>query len=305
MGYSGGAISKLTKAEFDHLLEESTSTRDFMRRLGLTGGEGTETGLCARLIAHKSDVSHWANDPRQLLAAKYLKVHNRATRKSRPTGYNVAYDYLRPGNHCEICDQGPIWNGERIEFEIDHIDGDAWNCLLCNLRRVCPNCHRQQSTSSAGHAKLFAIDSKKPSTKELFQDTLTGRNDWPILEKFYSKELLATLLAESTKGTSRSFWRHAKGEGLPQLIRVLERSLNCTDIRKTSYEELRTVLKIVHKESPKTHGFALDAISILAKHDDLKDWERIGNRRRTRQRLPNSSPLFGLLVEAPRCSQDR
>lgn len=154
---------------------------------------------------------------------------------------------------------------------------------------------KQQSTPSAGHAKLFAIDSKGPSTKELFQDTLTGRDDWPILEKFYSKELLKKFLAKDAKGTSKSFWRHAKYEGLPKLIRALEQDLNCKDIRKPSYEDLRIVLATVYKESPKTYGFMLDAISVLSAHDELANWERIGNRRRTRCHLPQIAPLFNPL----------
>ena len=33
------------------------------------------------------------------------------------------------------------WLGRAIPLELDHVDGDRTNNLLCNLRLVCPNCH--------------------------------------------------------------------------------------------------------------------------------------------------------------------
>ncbi len=38
------------------------------------------------------------------------------------------------------------WRDKDISFELDHIDGNAYNCKLSNLRYVCPNCHSQTKT---------------------------------------------------------------------------------------------------------------------------------------------------------------
>lgn len=46
---------------------------------------------------------------------------------------------------CEICGISD-WNGEKLTFEIDHIDGDRLNNDLSNLRFLCPNCHSQTDT---------------------------------------------------------------------------------------------------------------------------------------------------------------
>lgn len=43
---------------------------------------------------------------------------------------------------CEI----ESWNNEPIVLELDHIDGDAFNCSLSNYRYLCPNCHSQTHT---------------------------------------------------------------------------------------------------------------------------------------------------------------
>ncbi len=46
---------------------------------------------------------------------------------------------------CEIC--GILdWNGKKLSFELDHIDGNSRNHLLENLRIICPNCHSQTDT---------------------------------------------------------------------------------------------------------------------------------------------------------------
>jgi 5-methylcytosine-specific restriction endonuclease McrA len=38
------------------------------------------------------------------------------------------------------------WRDKDISLELDHIDGNAHNCKLSNLRYVCPNCHSQTKT---------------------------------------------------------------------------------------------------------------------------------------------------------------
>ena len=38
------------------------------------------------------------------------------------------------------------WRNKDISLELDHIDGNAHNCKLSNLRYVCPNCHSQTET---------------------------------------------------------------------------------------------------------------------------------------------------------------
>lgn len=51
------------------------------------------------------------------------------------------------------------WNNKKIVLELDHIDGDSYNCKLTNLRYLCPNCHSQTRTykgknSNTGKIKI-------------------------------------------------------------------------------------------------------------------------------------------------------
>lgn len=47
---------------------------------------------------------------------------------------------------CSICGNPDEWNGKKLVFILDHIDGDASNNLRENLRLVCPNCDSQLDT---------------------------------------------------------------------------------------------------------------------------------------------------------------
>ena len=46
---------------------------------------------------------------------------------------------------CEEC-RISEWNGKRMIFELDHIDGNNKNNSFDNLKILCPNCHSQTPT---------------------------------------------------------------------------------------------------------------------------------------------------------------
>lgn len=50
------------------------------------------------------------------------------------------------GGICAICGMKPEWNGKKLVFILDHIDGHASNNQRNNLRCVCPNCDSQLDT---------------------------------------------------------------------------------------------------------------------------------------------------------------
>ena len=64
---------------------------------------------------------------------------------------------------CSECDLSS-WRNKDISLELDHIDGDAHNCKLSNLRLVCPNCHSQTDTF---RGRSINKGKKKVSDEEL------------------------------------------------------------------------------------------------------------------------------------------
>ncbi|MBZ0285472.1 MAG: HNH endonuclease [Anaerolineae bacterium] len=55
------------------------------------------------------------------------------------------------GYQCGICGISE-WMEAPIRLELDHIDGNADNNNLDNLRVLCPNCHSQTDTYKGANA---------------------------------------------------------------------------------------------------------------------------------------------------------
>lgn len=76
---------------------------------------------------------------------------------------------------CSICRQPPVWRGETLVLQVDHIDGDPTNNLKENLRIVCPHCHSQLETStSGGRSKRKGLKGRTILKKEVSLRTYQG-----------------------------------------------------------------------------------------------------------------------------------
>jgi Zn finger protein HypA/HybF involved in hydrogenase expression len=65
------------------------------------------------------------------------------------------------------------WNNKEIILELDHINGDAANNNLENLRLLCPNCHSQTGTF---RGRSINTGKKKVSDEELIQSLKMSKN---------------------------------------------------------------------------------------------------------------------------------
>lgn len=61
------------------------------------------------------------------------------------------YLYDQQRGCCALCGIGDAWNGSKMGFILDHIDGDPTNNSRENLWLVCPNCDSQLPTYKAGN----------------------------------------------------------------------------------------------------------------------------------------------------------
>jgi len=73
--------------------------------------------------------------------------------KSKGLHKRIPLWYKTNISNCEICGIDNEWNGKKLTFEIDHIDGNRENNYFSNLRYICPNCHSQTDTFRAKNIK--------------------------------------------------------------------------------------------------------------------------------------------------------
>ncbi len=59
--------------------------------------------------------------------------------------------YLK--HECALCGIPPLWQGQFLYLQLDHINGDNTDHRLENLRLLCANCHSQTSTFCGKNTK--------------------------------------------------------------------------------------------------------------------------------------------------------
>lgn len=65
------------------------------------------------------------------------------------------------------------WNNKELTLELDHIDGQAHNCKIENLRFLCPNCHSQTDTF---RGKSINTGKKKVTDNDLIESLKQTEN---------------------------------------------------------------------------------------------------------------------------------
>lgn len=69
---------------------------------------------------------------------------------------------------CEVCGIED-WNGKKLSFDLEHIDGNSRNHRLKNLMIICPNCHSQTDTyrgkNKCGHGGTADAAGLKPAAR--------------------------------------------------------------------------------------------------------------------------------------------
>jgi hypothetical protein len=85
------------------------------------------------------------NDRSKFYLENYL--HNQQNYcYDRNMSYFKPYFLKEQEHKCAICNLEDEWNGKKLVFVLDHIDGNASNNMRENLRLVCPNCDSQLDT---------------------------------------------------------------------------------------------------------------------------------------------------------------
>ncbi|MFB7493928.1 HNH endonuclease signature motif containing protein [Streptomyces sp. NPDC056161] len=126
----------------------STSMTEVLRRLGLDVVGGHHTHISRRIKAYGIDTSHFRLPTRKGDGSRRRAPEGLLVKQSAATARRMQSSRLKQAmrehgldERCALCGMAPVWLGEPLPLEVDHIDGDWRNNEIQNLRLLCPNCH--------------------------------------------------------------------------------------------------------------------------------------------------------------------
>ncbi|MER6527935.1 HNH endonuclease [Streptomyces sp. NPDC001508] len=144
--------SRWTREILQTAVSASSNMGEVLRRLGLDVVGGHHTHISRRIKAYGIDTSHFRvptqGGGRRPRAPEGLLVKQSAADARRMQSSRLKRAMLAHGidERCAMCGMAPVWLGEPLPLEVDHIDGDWRNNEIENLRLLCPNCHSTTDT---------------------------------------------------------------------------------------------------------------------------------------------------------------
>jgi hypothetical protein len=141
--------TKYTKELLEPIILKALCWNDVCRALGVTWNSGTVKKHLRKVTNfHGIDYSHFMGKSKaKLNRTKASDALTKNSGFSRMTVRKIIIeDNLLP-YRCSLCDLEPKWQGKELTLILDHIDGNAKDHRLTNLRFVCPNCSMQLPTN--------------------------------------------------------------------------------------------------------------------------------------------------------------
>lgn len=133
---------------------KSRSVRQVLSYLGLKEAGGNYSQIKKYLNSYKIDTAHfkgrgWNKGLKGLVTTPRIPIEKILVRNSTFQSYKLKKRLFGAGlklPRCEECGWAEKTEDGRIPLELDHINGDASDNRLNNLRVLCPNCHSLKPT---------------------------------------------------------------------------------------------------------------------------------------------------------------
>lgn len=148
--------AKWTREILEPVVAMSTSVNEVLRQLGLDAVGGHHTNIARRIKVYGLDTSHFTpvvrtermrHNQRRRTAEEILVEDSSAHAKRTPSSrLKRAMSEVGFDERCALCGIDPVWLGEPLPLEVDHVDGNWRNNRMGNLRLLCPNCHSTTDT---------------------------------------------------------------------------------------------------------------------------------------------------------------
>lgn len=177
---------KYTKEILAPVIAKSKSWKEVLNFLKINLHGGNRHHMKKLAIKFNIDYSHFTGRawnkglvlPNKRRSPKdILKRYEQGS--NRQHGWILRRALLESGieEECNFCGIEPFWQNQSLRLEVDHIDGNALNCLITNLRFLCPNCHSQTSKykNYGGSIRLVT----EPVLKTVEHNSLSGSTPLP------------------------------------------------------------------------------------------------------------------------------
>lgn len=140
-----------------NIINSSSTKTETLIKMGLSARSGNFVTLNKYIDLYNIDIKHFNpyinahKIPPKLSDEEFfingVRRNGQALRKKLVEG-----EMLK--DECSKCGLKPIWNGESLVLQLEHIDGDSINNEVKNLTLLCPNCHSQTLTYAGRNNKM-------------------------------------------------------------------------------------------------------------------------------------------------------
>ena len=166
--------SKYTREILVPIVAASCSLSSVLRTLGLKFTGGSQAYIKRLIEQYDISMTHFTGQgsnfglghkggPRKLEWQEILVYDRFKGYSHREQADNLRRALLESGvlEVCSVCRLVPEWNGQPLQLQVDHKNGDYLDNRKENVRFICPNCHSQTPTFGSKNKKQSCAGGEK------------------------------------------------------------------------------------------------------------------------------------------------